>query len=81
MNRGAEAAVPNVCSEQASILHYICFVYVFLLSVAVDPACKQYGSVIVPLFRLTYCYTVRYLCALNINNLPLNIIVKYCYQS
>ena len=58
MNRGAAAAVPTVCSEQASILHHICFVYVFLLSVAVDPQYKQYGSVVVPLFLLTSCYTV-----------------------
>ena len=57
MNHSAPTAVPAVCSEQASILHHICCVYVFLLSVAVDLLYKQYGSVIVPLFRLTYCYT------------------------
>jgi hypothetical protein len=66
MNHGAATAVPTVCSEQASILHYIsafiCYIYVFLLSVAVDSVNKQYGSVIVPLFRLTYRYTVSTIC-------------------
>jgi len=96
MNRGAATAVPTVCSEQTSILHHICYVYVFLLSVALDPLYKEYGSVIVPLFLLTYCYTVntvykymlyqsnyKYLCALNIHvrNLSLNISIKYCYHN
>jgi len=58
MNSGAAAAVPTFCGEQTSILHYIRYVYVFLLSVAFDPLYKQYGSVIVPLILLTYCYTV-----------------------
>jgi hypothetical protein len=91
MNRGAATAVPTVCTEQATILHHVCYVYVFLMSVAVDPVYKQYGGVIVPLFRPTYTYTVRtvykyrlyqincrYLCALNINNLSLNITIKCC---
>ena len=61
----------------------------FLLSAAADPLYKQYGSVNVPLFRLTYCYTVstihkyklyqsnyRHLYALNINNVSLNITIN-----
>ena len=94
MNRVAATAVPTVCSEQASVLYHICFVYVFLTSVAVDPVYKQCGSVIVPLFRPTYCYTVstvykcmlyqsnyKYLCTLNINKLSVNISIKYCYHN
>jgi hypothetical protein len=94
-NRGAATAVPTVCSEQASILHnisaFICYVYMFLLSVAVDSLYKRYGTVTVPLFRLAYSYTVstvykyrlyqsncKYLCALNINKLSLNINTKHC---
>jgi hypothetical protein len=40
MNRDAATAVPTVCSEHASILHHVSssipYVYVFLMSVAVD---------------------------------------------
>jgi len=94
MNRGAATAVPTVCSEQTSILHHICSVYVFLLSVAVDPLYKLYGSVIVPLLLLTHSYTgstvhnygryqsnYKYICALNIHNLSLNITIKYRYHN
>jgi hypothetical protein len=59
MNRGAATAVPTVCSEQALILHhipaFICYVYVFLMSVAVNSLYKQYDTVTVPLYRLTSC--------------------------
>ena len=61
MNRDAATAVPTVCSEQASILHHICYVYVFLLSVAVDPLYKEYGSVIVRLFRLTLTLPIQFI--------------------
>ena len=97
-NRGAATAVPTVCSEQVSILHhisaFICYSYVFLMSVAVYSLYKQYGTVTVPLFRLTYCYTVstvykyklyqsnyKYLCALYTNILSLNIFIIYSYQN
>ena len=95
MNRGVATAVPTACSKHASILHHIsafvCCVHVFLMSVAVDSVYKQLGRVTVPLFRLTYSYTVStlykytlyhskyiYLCTLNINILSLNINIKYC---
>jgi hypothetical protein len=98
MNRGAATAVPTVCSEQASILHhisaFICYSYMFLMSVAVDSLYSQYGNVIVLLLCLTYCHTVstvykqklyrsnyKYLCTLNINKLSLNIGIKYCYHN
>jgi len=67
--------------------HY--YIYVFLLSAAADPLHKLYGIVIVPLFRLTYCYTVstihkyklyqsnyKHLCALNIHSVSLNITIN-----
>ena len=61
-NRGA-ATVPTVFSEHASISHHISAfdllcLYVCLLSVAVDSLYEQYGTVTVPLFGLTYCYTI-----------------------
>jgi hypothetical protein len=97
-NRGAATAVPTVCSEHALILHhisaFICYVYLFLMSVAVDSVYKQYGSDIVPLLHLTSCYTLstiykyrlyqinyKYLCTLNIKKLSLNISIKYCYHN
>ena len=61
MNRGAATAVPTDCSEHASILHYfsafICYIYVILMSVAVDSVYKQYNTVTVQLILLSYCYT------------------------
>jgi len=61
------------------------------MSLAVDSQYKQYGTLTVPLFSLTFCYTVstnykyrfyqgnyKYLCTLNINRLSLNISIKYC---
>jgi hypothetical protein len=61
-NRDAATTVRTVCSEHPLILHYIwalfCYIYVFLISVAVYSVYKEYGSVTVPLFLLTHCYTV-----------------------
>jgi hypothetical protein len=73
MNSGAATALPTVCSKQTSILHHTCSVYVFLLSVAVDPLYKQDGSVIVPLLLLTVTLSVQF-----INTGFIEVITNIC---